>query len=94
VNYRHRFHAGNVADVFKHWVLVQVLDTLRAKDTPFCVIDTHAGSGLYRLKSPGEFEHGIGRLWPARAEWPALASYFERIRPTTPGGCAPIPGRR
>jgi 23S rRNA (adenine2030-N6)-methyltransferase len=92
VNYRHRFHAGNVADVFKHWVLVQVLDTLRAKDTPFCVIDTHAGSGLYRLKSPGEFEHGIGRLWPARAEWPALASYFERIQAYNTGGLRAYPG--
>ena len=45
VNYRHHFHAGNVADVFKHLVLTQVLEALRLKETPFCVIDTHAGSG-------------------------------------------------
>lgn len=76
MNYRHHFHAGNVADVFKHLVLIQVLEALRLKETPFCVIDTHAGSGLYRLQAPGEFEQGIGRLWPARAEWPQLAAYF------------------
>ena len=76
MNYRHLFHAGNVADVFKHLVLIQMLEALRLKETPFCVVDTHAGSGLYRLQAPGEFEQGIGRLWPARAEWPQLAAYF------------------
>jgi len=79
VNYRHQFHAGNVADVFKHLVLIQVLEALRLKETPFCVIDTHAGSGLYRLQAPGEFEQGIGRLWPARPQWPQLAAYFELL---------------
>lgn len=79
MNYRHQFHAGNVADVFKHLVLVRVLEALRSKATPFCVIDTHAGSGLYRLKAPGEFEQGIGRLWPVRADWPLLNDYFARL---------------
>jgi 23S rRNA (adenine2030-N6)-methyltransferase len=79
VNYRHRFHAGNSADVFKHFVLISVLEALQAKDTPLCVIDTHAGSGLYRLAPPGEFQQGIGRLWPQRADWPALAPYFAQL---------------
>ena len=79
MNYRHLFHAGNVADVFKHLVLIRVLEALRLKQTPFCVIDTHAGSGLYRLQAPGEFEQGIGRLWPVRPQWPQLAAYFELL---------------
>ncbi len=79
MNYRHRFHAGNVADVFKHLVLGELLGVLAAKETPLCVIDTHAGSGLYRLKAPGEFEAGIGRLWPVKMEWPALADYFASV---------------
>ena len=79
MNYRHQFHAGNVADVFKHLVLLRVLEALRVKETPFCVIDTHAGSGLYRLQAPGEFEQGISRLWPVRADWPSLATYFELL---------------
>lgn len=79
MNYRHRFHAGNVADVFKHIVLVLVLEALRAKDTPFCVVDTHAGSGLYRLAPSGEYQQGIGRLWPERNRWPALEPYFSLL---------------
>ena len=81
MNYRHRFHAGNVADVFKHLVLLELLERLREKDSPFCVIDSHAGSGLYRLDRPGEFEHGIGRLWPVRDKWPQLAGYFAVLAP-------------
>jgi len=43
LNYRHGFHAGNFADVFKHALLTQLLSALRRKETPFRVIDTHAG---------------------------------------------------
>ena len=68
LGYRHAFHAGNFADVFKHALLVQICLALRLKDKPFCVIDTHAGAGLYDLESESalknrEFDGGIGRLW-------------------------------
>ena len=86
LNYRHSYHAGNIADVFKHYVLIQVLQVLHKKPTPFCVIDSHAGSGVYALHSPGEFEQGIGRLWPHRAAWPALAAYFGVIEKLNPDG--------
>jgi len=92
VNYRHSFHAGNVADVFKHIVLVRVLEALKAKDTPFCAIDTHAGSGLYRLRAPGEFEQGIGRLWPERARWPAIESYLAGVAHYNDGALRAYPG--
>jgi 23S rRNA (adenine2030-N6)-methyltransferase len=92
VNYRHHFHAGNVADVFKHLILVQVLEALRRKETPFCVIDSHAGSGLYRLAPPGEFEQGIGRLWPVRADWAPLAEYFALLAPYNRTGLSAYPG--
>jgi 23S rRNA (adenine2030-N6)-methyltransferase len=67
VNYRHAFHAGNFADVIKHIALVAVLRHLRQKDKPFCIIDTHAGAGIYDLESTeaartGEAAAGIGRL--------------------------------
>lgn len=86
MNYRHRYHAGNIADVFKHLVLTQVLQALQVKKTPFCVIDSHAGSGLYRLEAPGEFERGIARLWPERSAWPVLADYFGVIERLNPDG--------
>ena len=67
MNYRHAFHAGNFADVVKHVALVQILLHLRKKDTPFAVIDSHAGRGLYDLSSTdarrtGEAQSGIERL--------------------------------
>lgn len=70
MNYRHAFHAGNFADVFKHAVITRVLIHLREKPAAFQVIDTHAGAGLYNLCGPeatrtGEWRAGIGRLLEA-----------------------------
>ena len=67
MNYRHAFHAGNFADVVKHLALVSILLHLRRKDTAFAVIDTHAGPGLYDLRSDaalrtGEAARGIERI--------------------------------
>ena len=67
MNYRHAYHAGNFADVLKHVVLSALVDALKAKPTPFAVIDTHAGSGCYALEGKeaektGEWRDGIGRL--------------------------------
>jgi 23S rRNA (adenine2030-N6)-methyltransferase len=71
MNYRHAFHAGNFADVVKHAALARILVHLGEKASPFRVIDTHAGAGLYDLASPeasrtGEWREGIGRLIAAR----------------------------
>lgn len=67
MNYRHAFHAGNFADVLKHAVLARVLVHLAAKATPYRVLDTHAGIGLYDLGADeaartGEWLGGIARL--------------------------------
>lgn len=83
MNYRHSFHAGNFADVLKHSILARILTYLAAKGTPFRVIDTHAGLGLYDLSADeagrtNEWRDGIGRLdvapLPPKAE-DILASY-------------------
>ncbi len=68
LSYRHAFHAGNHADVFKHLTLSLILQALKRKTTPLCYIDTHAGAGRYDLASReaekiGEFRDGIARLW-------------------------------
>ena len=57
-SYRHAFHAGNHADVFKHTVLLALLRHLTQKDTALHVFDTHAGAGLYRLD--GDYAHTSG----------------------------------
>ena len=49
VNYRHAFHAGNFADLFKHAALLRALAALAADPAPVLVVDTHAGAGRYRL---------------------------------------------
>ncbi|MFZ5528976.1 MAG: 23S rRNA (adenine(2030)-N(6))-methyltransferase RlmJ [Pseudomonadota bacterium] len=72
-SYRHGFHAGNHADVLKHTVLVQLLEHLTQKDTPFWVVDTHAGGGLYDLAAgyaakSGEAKGGIHKIWASRKD--------------------------
>jgi 23S rRNA (adenine2030-N6)-methyltransferase len=67
MNYRHGYHAGNFADVMKHVLLTRILAHLLKKETPFRVLDTHAGIGLYDLASEeasrtGEWRDGIGRM--------------------------------
>jgi len=58
MNYQHIYHAGNSADVIKHAVLFSVLNSLKKKETPFCFIDTHAGSGSYDLNSTQAMKTG------------------------------------
>lgn len=91
LSYRHLFHAGNFADVFKHALLTRLLIALGTKPSPYCYLDTHAGTGRYDLSLPWaqkarEFENGIGRLW-ARKDFPeALAPYMDAVRVDNPGG--------
>ena len=50
--YRHHFHAGNFADVFKHALLSQLILSLQKKERPIVYVDTHAGIGHYDLTHP------------------------------------------
>jgi len=89
MNYRHAYHAGNFADVIKHAALTLVLDHLRKKETPFCVVDTHAGIGCYDLKSgeaekTGEFAEGIGRLLAGDPLPSSLDGYLAAIQAVNP----------
>ena len=78
MNYRHAFHAGNFADVFKHAVLARILDYLLRKDAPLRYLDTHSGSGLYKVDSAearrtGEWQDGVGRMLAGEAPQNAAA---------------------
>ena len=89
LSYRHAFHAGNFADVFKHTLLLQLLQSLRRKDKPFCILDTHAGIGRYDLHSAAatknrEYAEGIGRLWRQPELGPALTEYRDQVRALNP----------
>ena len=67
MNYRHLFHAGNFADVHKHVVLLALIERLTRKPKPILLLDTHAGRGMYDLRSTeaargNESQNGIRRL--------------------------------
>jgi len=62
-DYSHRFHAGNVGDVWKHCVLIEVLRRAAADGAPVVYVESHAGEGVYALGPTGEWSEGIGRLW-------------------------------
>jgi len=85
LSYRHGFHAGNHADVLKHFVLVQLLRYLTQKEKALWFVDTHAGAAAYALDEGyatknAEYETGIARLW-TRADLPQpLAEYVEQVR--------------
>lgn len=91
MNYRHAFHAGNFADVFKHVVLARILAYLAQKPAAFRMIDTHAGEGFYDLsgaaaQKTGEWRQGISRLMEAQARAPAdvralIAPYLAIVAP-------------
>ena len=91
MNYRHIFHAGNPADVMKHAVLAMILDHLRIKPNPFCVLDTHAGIGRYDLASEPaqktlEHQDGIARLFGKTPPHPALEPYLQAVAALNPDG--------
>jgi 23S rRNA (adenine2030-N6)-methyltransferase len=89
LSYRHAFHAGNDADVFKHVALCALLAALGRKDKPFLYFETHAGAGTYNLSNrlasqTDEAATGIGQLWgktfrdmpPAFEQYLALLQQF------------------
>jgi len=84
MNYRHAYHAGNFADVYKHSVLVALIETLKTKPTPFCYLETHAGKGLYSLLDPEsqktlEYVSGIQRIWETAPKTPEIQFYAQLV---------------
>ncbi|MFG1429497.1 23S rRNA (adenine(2030)-N(6))-methyltransferase RlmJ [Xanthobacter sp. V2C-8] len=100
MNYRHAFHAGNPADVMKHAVLARILAYLGKKDTPYRVLDTHAGAGLYDLDGANaqrtlEAESGIEAVLAAQLPEQAatlLAPYLDTVRAVRAEGRRLYPG--
>lgn len=89
MNYRHHYHAGNFADVFKHAVLVRIVRAMQRKERGFLYVDTHAGRGRYDLASAArgdtlerkpEWPEGIGRLWNRPGLPEVIADYVEQVK--------------
>ncbi len=91
MNYRHAFHAGNHADVLKHFTLARLIALLSRKEAPFAVLDSHAGVGLYDLlgdqaSRTDEWREGIGRLWDLPDLPAPMADYLRVIHELNPDG--------
>jgi len=90
MNYRHLYHAGNYADVFKHVLLLQLVRAMQRKGKGFLYLDTHAGRGGYDLSAttilpdgrerPPEWTEGIGRLWAEENSPALLKDYLAAVR--------------
>ena len=100
MNYRHVYHAGNFADVFKHVLLARILTYLNLKDAPYYYLDTHAGIGLYDLNSSeaqrtGEWVDGFGRLETAKLPpdlEPFFSAYLNSVDTARAQGATLYPG--
>ena len=89
LSYRHAFHAGNHADMLKHFTLFLTLEYFNLKDKPYWYIDTHSGAGLYDLRGEqaqkvGEYRQGIARLLQADALPSDLSDFTGRLKEILP----------
>lgn len=97
LSYRHAFHAGNHADVLKHYVLSLILDYTVQKDKPFWYIDTHAGAGLYSLNDGyatqnAEHKQGIDKLLAAKNLSESITNFVTQIQSLNTGAASLYPG--
>src|SRR5690242_899550 len=89
-DYSHRYHAGNVGDVWKHCALVEILYRTAVASRSVMYVESHAGEGRYALGPTGEWTEGIGRLWatPAAATDDPVGRYVALCRRIGGGGAA------
>jgi 23S rRNA (adenine2030-N6)-methyltransferase len=91
MNYRHAFHAGNHADVLKHTTLLALIDALKRKDSPFFVLDTHAGRGRYLFsavesRKTAEADAGILKLMSEPKAPEVVERYLRAVQAINPVG--------
>jgi len=85
LSYRHGYHAGNAADVLKHFILLYVLDYVKKKDKNFIFIDSHAGAGKYSISDPymqknKEYLQGIEKIFKINNDDIFLKNYLDLIK--------------
>src|SRR6185312_17071183 len=89
MNYQHSYHAGNFADVFKHIVLIALIQSLSRKESPFCYLDTHAGASHHDLyagnaQKTQEFTQGIQKIFAAQQPPELIQHYLACIKELNP----------
>jgi 23S rRNA (adenine2030-N6)-methyltransferase len=103
-SYDHRAHASNAGDVWKHFILAEVADSLLASGQSMVYAESHAGRPEYLLDnradsqadgsqadSQSEWRGGIGSCW---RHLPVLQNfcYFRILASLNPQGLRRYPG--
>ena len=91
MNYRHAYHAGNFADVFKHIILCALTKSFLTKETPFCFLETHGGTGSYDLsshaaKKNNESQLGIAKIFAEKQVPPLVEDYLSCVQQLNQAG--------
>jgi 23S rRNA (adenine2030-N6)-methyltransferase len=91
--YDHRVHAGNAGDVWKHFLLLEAADFLLEPGDSLVYAESHAGYPEYILRAPGDWEGGIGKIWPLL---PSLGdfSYFKILADLNLASPSPLQARQ
>lgn len=97
MNYRHAFHAGNFGDLLKHAVLIALLEAMTRQARSITVIDSHAGAGVYDLRSDaarrtGEAAAGIGALMADEAAPAVFDGLKQAVESLNQDGLGAYPG--
>ena len=80
--YNHCRFAGNNGDVWKHFLLLEVLRSLVSRSVDsFHYVETHAGPGYARLGENGDWRRGIGRFMGPEAAQAIEHPYFDLVLP-------------
>ena len=85
LSYQHHYHAGNHADILKHWLLLECITHIQSKERGFDYIDTHAGAGCYSLNSiwaqkTAEYHSGVMRFLESPQAVAALPEFAQLLQ--------------
>lgn len=92
LSYQHGYHAGNFADVIKHFTLTRLITYLTTKEKPIFYLETHSGRGIYDFKDSQalktkEFLSGIALVWQQKEKLSSLFNpYLTSLRNLNPKG--------
>ena len=62
MDYNHSLKAGNLGDVWKHFVLMELANAIAKASDKFCYAESHCGAPIHELIDRGEWTIGIGKI--------------------------------
>ena len=84
LSYKHGYHAGNHADVFKHIILLYLYNIEKKTNNSISYIDTHSGNGIYKYISKymdknKEYKDGIKKIQNYKGNNILIKNYLTSI---------------